>query len=70
MVKDITEDRKVNLGFILRNLEKFCTNNDIRLGQAIEIIMHKNMDSLFNIENKDLNDLFIDYLSKNQHLIK
>jgi hypothetical protein len=70
VTKNITENRKTNLRFILKNLEKFCTDNDIRLGQAIEIIMNKNMDSLFNIENKDLNDLFIDYISKNQNLIK
>ena len=64
------EQRIENLEYITSNLLKFCSENDIRLGQAIEIIMKGNSDSLFNIENKDLNDLFITYLSENQHLIK
>ena len=64
------EQRIEHLEYICSNLEKFCTDNDIRLGQAISIITaDKNID-LFNIENDDLNSLFIDFISCNQHLIK
>ena len=64
------EKRAYELELLMKNLSKFCIDNDLRLGQAIEIIMTKNMDSLFNIENDDLNDIFISYIAENQNLIK
>jgi len=67
---DFKEKRIKDLDKIMLNIKKICVDNDIRLGQMIDILQSKYNFDLFNIENDKLNDYFLDYLRENQSLIK
>jgi hypothetical protein len=54
------EKRKEDLDALLINLNDLCSENDLRLGQVIDIAMNNTTVDLFTIENDKLNDLILE----------
>ena len=53
--------RATDLLMLTTNINKFCTDNDIRLGQLINILEKKYQIDLFNVENSKLDKLLKDF---------
>jgi len=60
---------EVNLSQLIYNLKKCSIDNEFSLPKTLSLFINKT-DDLENMSDNDLNDLFIDYISKHQNLIK